>query len=111
MAMESAAALNDVLSRSGPEFLEGALERYEKRCRSRVEAAQNLSRQLGRFMFVASPGDGPAHFAFNFGLNLAGPSGLGLAPGLLLLAGMAVLTFMVVLVIWRTGGLWTAAGD
>ena len=52
MAMESAAALNDILSRTGPGFLELALERFERRHRPRVEAAQKTSRQLGRLMFV-----------------------------------------------------------
>ncbi|MEZ4517013.1 MAG: NAD(P)/FAD-dependent oxidoreductase [Chloroflexota bacterium] len=55
MAMESAAALNDELSRTGTERVEQALDLYEKRHRKRVESAQESSRQLGKMMFVNSP--------------------------------------------------------
>lgn len=54
MAMESAAVLADVLGRTGADRVERALALYEKRHRSRVEAAQKSSRQLGRMMFVRS---------------------------------------------------------
>jgi 2-polyprenyl-6-methoxyphenol hydroxylase-like FAD-dependent oxidoreductase len=54
MAMESAAALDDTLSRTGPGHVEQALDRYEKRHRQRVERAQADSRRLGRIMFVRS---------------------------------------------------------
>ncbi|HKK28655.1 MAG TPA: NAD(P)/FAD-dependent oxidoreductase [Gemmatimonadota bacterium] len=52
MAMESAAALADELSRTNDRFLEAALDLFEKRRRSRVESAQDSSRELGRMMFV-----------------------------------------------------------
>lgn len=55
MAMESAAVLDDVLSRTDTDRVPEALERYEKRRRPRVEAAQRSSRSLGRLMFVTSP--------------------------------------------------------
>jgi 2-polyprenyl-6-methoxyphenol hydroxylase-like FAD-dependent oxidoreductase len=55
MAMESAAALADELSRTGPERVEQALDLYEKRHRKRVERAQQSSRQLGRMMVLESP--------------------------------------------------------
>lgn len=54
MAMESAAALNDELSRTNAAFVKQALTLYEKRHRQRVELAQDSSRQLGRMMFVKS---------------------------------------------------------
>lgn len=54
MAMESAAALNDVLSRADAARFPQALRLYEKRRKRRVEAAQTNSRRLGRFMFVKS---------------------------------------------------------
>jgi 2-polyprenyl-6-methoxyphenol hydroxylase-like FAD-dependent oxidoreductase len=54
MAMESAAALDDVLSRTGPAHVEQALARFETRHRGRVERAQSDSRWLGRIMFVRS---------------------------------------------------------
>jgi 2-polyprenyl-6-methoxyphenol hydroxylase-like FAD-dependent oxidoreductase len=54
MAMESAAALNDELSRTNAAFVEQALDLYEKRHRKRVEAAQDSSRQLGQMMFIDS---------------------------------------------------------
>lgn len=52
MAMDSAAALADELSRSDREHLEFALKLYERRQRSRVEKAQKNSRQLAKLMFV-----------------------------------------------------------
>jgi len=52
MAMESAAALADELSRTDARFVELALELFEKRRRPRVEAAQESSRGMGRMMFV-----------------------------------------------------------
>jgi len=54
MAMESAAALSDELSRTGAQHVEQALDLYEKRHRKRVEAAQENSRNLGKMMFVKS---------------------------------------------------------
>ncbi len=54
MAMESAAALNDELSRADAAHVERALSLYEKRHRGRVERAQTSSRRLGRLMFVKS---------------------------------------------------------
>ena len=54
MAMESAAALSDELSRTNAERVEQALDLYEKRHRWRVEEAQNKSRNLARLMFVKS---------------------------------------------------------
>jgi 2-polyprenyl-6-methoxyphenol hydroxylase-like FAD-dependent oxidoreductase len=54
MAMESAAALSDELSRTNGRFVEQALDLYEKRHRKRVEAAQNDSRILARTVFVES---------------------------------------------------------
>lgn len=54
MAMESAAALDDELSRVDAERVPLGLALYEKRHRKRVEKAQNSSRRLGRMMFVAS---------------------------------------------------------
>lgn len=54
MAMESAAALSDELSRTNAERVEQALDLYEKRHRERVEVAQKNSRELGRMMFVES---------------------------------------------------------
>jgi len=54
MAMESAAALSDELSRTNAERVEQALDLYEKRHRWRVEKAQNNSRQLARLIFVKS---------------------------------------------------------
>jgi 2-polyprenyl-6-methoxyphenol hydroxylase-like FAD-dependent oxidoreductase len=54
MAMESAAALDDELSRTDAGHVEQALDLYEKRHRRRVEKAQTSSRQLGKWMFVRS---------------------------------------------------------
>jgi 2-polyprenyl-6-methoxyphenol hydroxylase-like FAD-dependent oxidoreductase len=54
MAMESAAALNDELSRTNTTFIEQALDLYEKRHRKRVEDAQESSRQMGNMMFIDS---------------------------------------------------------
>lgn len=54
MALESAAVLADELSRTDAEYLPNALELYERRRRSRVEAAQTQSRRLARLMFVRS---------------------------------------------------------
>lgn len=54
MAMDSAAALVDELSRSDGEHLDYALKLYVNRQRQRVESAQEDSRQLGRMMFVKS---------------------------------------------------------
>ncbi|HET6562117.1 MAG TPA: NAD(P)/FAD-dependent oxidoreductase [Marmoricola sp.] len=52
MALESAAALADELSRTDATYLPNALKLYERRRRSRVEAAQTQSRRLARVMFV-----------------------------------------------------------
>jgi 2-polyprenyl-6-methoxyphenol hydroxylase-like FAD-dependent oxidoreductase len=54
MAMESAAALADELSRTGTDRIAQALELYERRHRARVERAQDSSRHMGRLMFVES---------------------------------------------------------
>lgn len=54
MALESAAVLNDILSRTGVEFIPHALQLFEKRRRERVEKAQNDSRRLAKMMFVSS---------------------------------------------------------
>jgi 2-polyprenyl-6-methoxyphenol hydroxylase-like FAD-dependent oxidoreductase len=53
MAMESAAVLADELSRAGPRDVPLALVSYEKRRRARVEAAQDDSRKLARWMFAS----------------------------------------------------------
>ncbi|QBR84149.1 FAD-dependent monooxygenase [Legionella israelensis] len=53
MALESAAVLNDILSRTGVEFVQQALDLFEKRRRTRVERAQNDSRRLAKLMFVS----------------------------------------------------------
>lgn len=55
MAMESAAALNDELSRADAGRVKQALSLYEKRHRRRVEKAQTSSRKMGKMMFVTSP--------------------------------------------------------
>ena len=55
MALESATVLNDVLSRTGVEFIPHALQLFEKRRKHRVEAIQNNSRALGKMMFINSP--------------------------------------------------------
>jgi len=55
MAMESAAALNDELSRTTPERVEQALDLYIQRHQERVFTAQDSSRQLGQMMFLESP--------------------------------------------------------
>lgn len=54
MALESAAALADELSRSDAEHAPQALALYERRRRRRVEKAQAQSRRLARMMFVRS---------------------------------------------------------
>ncbi|ARH00173.1 hypothetical protein B6V88_06950 [Legionella micdadei] len=54
MALESAAVLNDMLSRTGVEFIPHTLMLFEKRRRARVERAQNDSRRLAKMMFVNS---------------------------------------------------------
>lgn len=54
MAMESAAALNDELSRTDARFVTQALELYVKRHRPRVDAAQAESRRLSKLMFANS---------------------------------------------------------
>ena len=55
MALESAAVLADELSRTDPTYLPNALQLYERRRRTRVEAAQTQSRRLARLMFLNSP--------------------------------------------------------
>jgi 2-polyprenyl-6-methoxyphenol hydroxylase-like FAD-dependent oxidoreductase len=52
MALESAAVLADELSRTDTTYLPNALQLYERRRRTRVEAAQTQSRRLARVMFV-----------------------------------------------------------
>jgi 2-polyprenyl-6-methoxyphenol hydroxylase-like FAD-dependent oxidoreductase len=54
MAMESAAVLNDELSRTDNRFLEHTLMLYVKRRKQRVERIQSDSRKLARMMFVSS---------------------------------------------------------
>ena len=54
MAMDSAAALADELSRAETTRMGYALSLYERRQRARVERAQSNSRFLARFMFVDS---------------------------------------------------------
>ncbi len=53
MAMESAAVLNDELSRTDNRFLEHALRLYVQRRKRRVERIQGDSRGLARWMFVS----------------------------------------------------------
>ena len=55
MALESAAVLADELSRTDPTYLPNALQLYQRRRRTRVEAAQTQSRRLARLMFLSSP--------------------------------------------------------
>lgn len=54
IAMESAAVLNDILSRTDKYYVMHALELFEKRRRKRVEKIQQNSRKLARMMFVDS---------------------------------------------------------
>jgi len=54
MAMESASALADELSRTGRDWVAQSLRVYARRRKARVEAAQDSSRNLGRFMFLKS---------------------------------------------------------
>ena len=55
MALESAAVLADELSRTDRAYLPNALQLYQRRRRTRVEAAQTQSRRLARLMFLSSP--------------------------------------------------------
>lgn len=55
MAMESAAVLADELSRADAKSVPLALTFYERRRRTRVEAAQDDSRKLSKLMFLRSP--------------------------------------------------------
>lgn len=55
VAMDSAAALADELSRADPSRLAYALSLYERRQRRRVERAQTGSRYLAHVMFMRSP--------------------------------------------------------
>lgn len=55
MAMDSAAALADELSRADNDHITYALSLYEKRQRKRVEIAQKNSRTLAKYMFINSP--------------------------------------------------------
>ena len=55
MALDSAAALVDELSRSDREHLDYALNLYVRRQQVRVEKAQQVSRNFGKMMFVKSP--------------------------------------------------------
>lgn len=52
MAMDSAGALDDELSRSGPAEIEFTLGLYERRQTDRLRAAQTNSRKLARVMFT-----------------------------------------------------------
>jgi len=54
MAMESAAVLNDELSRSNAARVHDAIDLYVKRRRRRAEGAQDDSRKLAKLMFVES---------------------------------------------------------
>jgi 2-polyprenyl-6-methoxyphenol hydroxylase-like FAD-dependent oxidoreductase len=54
MAMDSAAALSDELSRVDKEHINYGLKLYTRRQKERVEKAQNDSRQLGQMMFISS---------------------------------------------------------
>jgi len=54
MAMESAAVLADELTRTNHQHLHWALQLYEKRRKTRVEAAQDDSRNLAKHMLVKS---------------------------------------------------------
>lgn len=54
MALESAAVLNDELSRTDARFLPGALNHYEKRRKRRAEAFQEDSRKLASMMMLES---------------------------------------------------------
>lgn len=54
MAMDSASALVDELSRTDNEHLEYGLKLYIKRQKERVEKAQKDSRNLGKMMFIES---------------------------------------------------------
>ncbi len=54
MAMDSAAALDDELSRTDAAHVRSALELYERRQHPRVLAAQNDARTLARVMFTQS---------------------------------------------------------
>jgi 2-polyprenyl-6-methoxyphenol hydroxylase-like FAD-dependent oxidoreductase len=51
MAMESAAALADELSRTNERLVDNAIRYYIGRRQKRVEAAQSTSRTLGKQMF------------------------------------------------------------
>ncbi|GAA0890456.1 FAD-dependent monooxygenase [Fulvivirga kasyanovii] len=55
MAMDSAAALDDELSRADHDHISYALKLYEERQKGRVEKAQSDSRFLGKLMFIKSP--------------------------------------------------------
>lgn len=54
MAMESAAVLNDELSRVGPAQIPRAIDLFLQRRRPRVDALQQASRRLARVMFARS---------------------------------------------------------
>jgi 2-polyprenyl-6-methoxyphenol hydroxylase-like FAD-dependent oxidoreductase len=54
MALESAAVLNDELSRTDAKFLPAALDHYERRRKRRAEAFQDDSRKLGSMMMLDS---------------------------------------------------------
>ncbi len=54
MAMDSAAALVDELSRVDREHIQYALDLYTRRQKNRVERAHSDSRKLGKLMFVKS---------------------------------------------------------
>jgi len=69
MAMESAAVLADELSRAGARDVPLALANYEKRRRKRVEAAQDDSRKLARWMFASR---GPRSWLRNRALRFMG---------------------------------------
>ena len=56
IALESAAVLDDELSRTDARFLAGALARYEERRKERAEAFQADSRKLASMMMIESVG-------------------------------------------------------
>lgn len=54
MAMESAAVLNDELSRTDAQYLPIALQYYVKRRQKRAESLQSDSRKLANYLFIKS---------------------------------------------------------
>ncbi|SIO31273.1 FAD-dependent oxidoreductase [Halodesulfovibrio marinisediminis] len=73
MAMDSASALADELSRTDADYLSLALEKYVKRQKKRAESAQKNARFLARIMFQDSL---PASMARNYIVRLYSLKGL-----------------------------------